>query len=499
MTLPSEVLRIFAKDLRLLRWPLVAWITFLALSVSRGLDVAPVLHEMLYPVAFVVPIMAAVIIALAVAGDPAQPGPTFWGVHQQRPLAVAGAKMVMALLLLAFMAIGHGAVLVSHGLSSGQVIALIIKAARDTGAWFLFAAALAACARDAKGWLLGAALAGVLAFLLSSVAGDHSGFLPIAPFTRTLASYLLAAVSVSAIAWAYRAHLTGIRAEVRTAMLVVIAALVLVTPRDSMAYQVDDRTLRPDSAMIIHTDRIASRIERGAVIVDVPVTYPDSSYVVGATTTWRLQLRDGSTVDLLPRNPRVRRTAKLLEPEENFALWGRGPVARILAFRYPLDSATLTRVVGNLSSVTLALHTDRLLMRRTATFPADVGGTVAHEGVRLHLEAAEDARFATSASSVWIPAGIDRRIPNTVAFASGPWLALVPTDGSAVRPLTGARNDHSAEMRTPSWVLPGNEIHGSAGSLIPAGAPMAGGGSVVAIAGDYAGRIAQAIRAPYKP
>jgi hypothetical protein len=96
------------------------------------------------------------------------------------------------------MAIGHGAVLVSHGLSSSQVIALVSKAARDTGTWFLFAVALAACARDAKGWLLGAALVGVLAFLLSSVAGDYSGFLPIAPFTRTLASYLLAAVSVTA-------------------------------------------------------------------------------------------------------------------------------------------------------------------------------------------------------------------------------------------------------------------------------------------------------------
>jgi hypothetical protein len=43
MTLPSEVLRILAKDLRVLRWPLVAWIAVLTLSVTRGLDVAPAL------------------------------------------------------------------------------------------------------------------------------------------------------------------------------------------------------------------------------------------------------------------------------------------------------------------------------------------------------------------------------------------------------------------------------------------------------------------------
>jgi hypothetical protein len=288
-------------------------------------------------------------------------------------------------------------------------------------------------------------------------------------------------------------------AEVRTAILVVIAALVLVTPRDSMAHPVDDRTLRSDSAIVVHTDRIASRIERGAVIVDVPVTYPDSSIVVGATTTWRLQLRDGSTVDLLPRNPRVRRTAKLLEPSQNFALWGRGPVARTIEFRHPLDSAMLSRVTGNLSSVTLTLQTDRLLMRRIASFSTRSGGTFAHQGARLHMSAVVDSQFALSFSYVRLPEGTDG-LPWTLSFASVPLLAVIPSDGSAALPLTATRPDNDSGMRSPYWVLPGNEMAGYAGTLIPARArTVAGDGTVVAIAGDFAGRVARSIQAPHTP
>ena len=51
------------------------------------------------------------------------------------------------------------------------------------------------------------------------------------PLSRASAAFLLAVVSVSILAWTYRTHLTGMPARARTAVLVVIAACVLITPQ----------------------------------------------------------------------------------------------------------------------------------------------------------------------------------------------------------------------------------------------------------------------------
>lgn len=231
MTLPSEVLRICAKDVRVLRWPLAVWATLLALSTTRGPGVLQTLREALSSIAILVPITAAIIIALAVAADPAVSGPTFWSVHRHRPAAVASAKGLLAMLLLACMVASHALVLSSHGLTPHQLIVLLAHAALETGAWFLFAAALAACARDAKGVLTGGALVGIIAFLLSTIASDHAGAMALWPLSRASAAFLLAVVSVSILAWTYRTHLTGMPARARTAALLVIAACVLITPQ----------------------------------------------------------------------------------------------------------------------------------------------------------------------------------------------------------------------------------------------------------------------------
>ncbi len=500
MTLPSEVLRICAKDVRVLRWPLAVWATLLAVSTTRGLGVLQTLRDALYPFAILLPITAAIIIALAVAADPAVSGPTFWGVHRQRPTAMASAKGLLAMMLLACMVASHALVLSSHGLTAHQLIVLVARAALETGAWLLFAAALAACARDAKGVLTGGAVVGVIAFLLSTIAADHAGAMAMWPLSRATGAALLAVVSVGVMAWTYRAHLTGMPARARTAALLVIAACVLITPRDSMARPVNGRTLQRDTALRIDTSRITARVEQRAVLVDVPATYPDSSIVVAATTSWRLHLRDGSVIDLWPRSVPVRRTAKLLQPDESLASWGRGAAQRVLQFRYPLDSATLARVEGNLVRVSLAMETDRLAMHRRGAFASRDGGTVAHHGVRLRLEpVAADGRFATSVSYVQIPTSTER-LPWTVAYASVPLLSWLPPDGSPARYLKAAEpRAGDSGMRSGSWVLPGNDMQGFAAALMPSDGTPTVGGTVVAIAADYAGRVTLPISAPARP
>ena len=379
-----------------------------------------------------------------------------WGIHRQRPLAVSLAKVAMASLLLVVMAAGHALVLSTHGLTSDQLIALVAAAARDTGAWFLFAAALAACARDARGWLTGGVLVGVLALLLSVIIADHRSVLE-------------------------------------------ACAMVLVTPRVSMARPVDDRTVRPDSATIIDTAGIESRIEHGAVVVNVPVTYPDSSLIVATTVGWRLQLRDGSTIDLLPNGVSVRRTAAQLKPEEHIASWGCGRVSRILKFRYPLDSATMLRVASSLACVSMQLQVERVAMRRVASMSAKEGGTLAYEGTRFHLDGVQDhARFETTFSHVDLPEA--RRTPWTVWFASIPIFVIMPADSGAMRMLEFELHSRNGDFfRRGGWVLPGNEMQGAAGMLSADGEPLADGGRIVAIAGAYAGRTDTAIRATSTP
>lgn len=274
MTLPSEVLRICAKDVRVLRWPLAVWATLLALSTTRGHGVLQPLREALASVAILVPITAAIIIALAVAADPAVSGPTFWRVHRHRPAAVASAKGLLAMLLLTCTVVSHALVLSSHGLTPNQFIVLLSRAALETGAWFLFAAALAACARDAKGVLTGGALVGIIALLLSTITADNAVAMAMWPLSRASAAFLLAGVSVGVMAWAYRAPLTGVPACARAAALLVIAASVLIT---SIARPVDGRTRQSDTALrneLVHYVTELVRTEGPRRSLSDPLTRP---------------------------------------------------------------------------------------------------------------------------------------------------------------------------------------------------------------------------------
>jgi hypothetical protein len=495
MTLPSEAVRILAKDLRVLRWPLTAWCGLLSLSIFRGLDVLPLLHEALFPIAWIVPMLAAALVAYAVTQDPPIEGPTFWGVHRQQPLAVAGAKAMLTFVLLVAMAGGHAIVLASHGLSPMQVMVLVADVARDAAAWLLFSAALAACARNAAGWLIGAALSATLAMLISTVAGNEFGVAPAWALTPLSAALTLTAISVMVLMWTYRAHLTGLRSGARNALLLVVPAGM--TMRSPGTHDpVTKITARSDAAMIVHTDRIVSRIDRRAVVVDMPVTYPDSSVISAVTVTWRLQLRDGSAIDLLPGGARVRRGAVLLQPEENVALWGRGPVTRMLEFRFPLDSATLARVDGNLTEVTMALEADRVTMRRIASFAAAEGGTVAFDRGRLRIGAVRpDGRFPMHTSSVWLPPGLST-LPWSATYIARPIVALQAGNDRDVRVLKPVDCNCRDGMQSGSWVLPGNEMRGHVADLVPVGSTAPVTGHVIALAGVYAGRIEQAIRAP---
>ncbi|MES3032461.1 MAG: hypothetical protein V4813_00540 [Gemmatimonadota bacterium] len=495
MTLPSEVVRVLAKDLRVLRWPLTAWCGLLALSIFRGLDVLPSLHEALFPIAWIVPMLAAALVGYAVTQDPPVEGPTFWGVHRQQPLAVAGAKAMLALVLLVAMAGGHALVLASHGLSPMQVTVLVADVARDAAAWLLFSAALAACARNAAGWLIGAALAATLAVLIPLVAGHEFGVPPTWALTPASAALSLTAISVMVLVWTYRAHLTGLRSGARNALLLVVPtgmAMRSPGPHDPVM----GHATQSDAAMIVHTDRVVSRIDRRAVVVEMPVTYPDSSVVSAVTVAWRLQLRDGSAIHLLPGGARVRRGTLLLQPEGNVALWGRGPVTRTLEFHFPLDSLTLAQVAGNLTEVTMALETDRVTMRRIASFAAAEGGTVAFDGGRLRIGAVgPDGRFPMHTSSVGTPPGVST-LPWSATYLARPILALQSGDARDVRVLKPVGAATRAGMRSGSWVLPGNEMRGHAAVLVPAGSTAPVTGNVIALAGVYAGRSERAIRAP---
>ncbi len=495
MTLPSEAVCILAKDMRVLRWPLAAWCGLLSLSIFRGLDVLPSLHEDLFPIAWIVPMLAAALVAYAVTQDPPVDGPTFWGVHRQQPLAVAGAKAMLTLVLLVAMAAGHAIVLASHGLSPLQVMVLATDVARDACAWLLFSAALAACARNAKGWLIGAALAATIAVLLWTVAGNEFGVAPIRALTPRSAALSLTAISVMVLVCTYRTHLTGLRSSARNALLLVAPAVMARTSPGTLD-PVTKITTRSDAGMIVRTDRIVSRIDRRAVVVEMPVTYPDSSVVSAVTVAWRLQLRDGSAIDLLPGGARVRRGAVLLTPEENVALWGRGPVTRMLKFRFPLDSATLARVDGNLTAVTVALETDRVTMRRIASFAAVEGGTVAFEGGRLRIGAVgPDGRLPMHASSVWMPPGLST-LPWSATYIARPLVALQSGNDRELRVLKPVDCNCRGGMLSGSWVLPGNEMRGHVAALVPVGRTAPVTGHVIALAGVYAGRIEQTIRAP---
>ncbi len=495
MTLPSEAVRILSKDLRVLRWPLTAWCALLSLSIFRGLDVMPSLHEALFPIAWTVPMLAAALVAYAVMQDSPVEGPTFWGVHRQQPLAVAGAKAMLTLVLLVAMAVGHAIVLASHGLSPMQVMVLVADVARDAAAWLLFSAALAACARTAAGWLIGAALAATLAMLISTVAGNEFGVAPVWALTPLSAALSLTAISVMVLVWTYRAHLTGLRSGARSALLLVMPAGMAMTSPGPID-PVTENTARPDAAMIMHTDRVVSRIDRRAVVVEMPVTYPDSSVVSAVTVAWRLQLRDGSAIDLLPRGARVFRGSVLLQPEEIVALWGRGPVTRMLEFRFPLDTATLARVDGNLTEVTMALETDRVTMRRIASFAAAEGGTVALNGVRLRIGAVgPGGGFPMHVSSVWMPQGLST-LPWSAMYIARPIVALQSGNDRDLRVLKPVDCNCRNGMLNGSWVLPGNEMRGGVAALVPAGSTAPVTGHVIALAGVYAGRIKQAIRAP---
>jgi hypothetical protein len=164
----DEVLHVAWKDLRALRWPLLAYVAFVVLGTAHvvmdgGQSFAPSLARLI-----LFNLLGMLIVAMLVQADsPARPG-AFWMTLPLRSGAVVGSKLLIMLgVLMVPPLIGQAVGLIVFDASVADLPRLLLQSAERYGYWLAFAALIAALTRDLRSF----AVVLVGATLLSTVAG----------------------------------------------------------------------------------------------------------------------------------------------------------------------------------------------------------------------------------------------------------------------------------------------------------------------------------------
>jgi hypothetical protein len=132
----GQVLHVLRKDLRVLRWGALLYVAVAALTVAAALLSWERWAPMLWVIALCM--LGALLVGQAVHNDSPSRVDSFWATRPLSASAVFGAKLLMALLVLALPAVGEWLHLRSHDISAGFATSL---AARPIAAYMVLLAA----------------------------------------------------------------------------------------------------------------------------------------------------------------------------------------------------------------------------------------------------------------------------------------------------------------------------------------------------------------------
>jgi hypothetical protein len=381
MTILAQVRHVFAKDVREARWSLLIYIGVVVAVTLRAIHKSLPDYTLL-----VVVIPGIVMVAIVTMSDsPTQPD-AFWASRPLHPLAVLGAKLLMAFaIVLGLPLVGQWIGLVRYDVGAQQLAVLMGKTAWAYASWLLIGMMVAALTRDMRSFLVSLI---ALPFLFLMVVQLKSGPIPVELSVRLEQILIAGAILGSALllAYVYRKRDRRVRAAAAVVALLIVVSLTATStsglPSAAAASPSVPRVrvhLELNPNQTFERDRIEV-----AVVAD---SAPRNERIVLSAGFLSTTLSDGSTLRL-PVTSGAAELTPFVVPEQQGITWFGLPtenVVRTAGFAAPISAEQRSALSSGIRSAGLDVQVETLEPSIAATIPLISGARSASRGREVRV------------------------------------------------------------------------------------------------------------------
>lgn len=471
----AQVRHLLFNDVRRLQWPLVAYAACVLLATVDALSFASRSPGWLGIMPFLVFGAGFFLVASAVQADSPYRPDAFWVSRPIQPVAVLGAKLVLAALVVALPVAGLTWTLVHIGFPSSEYGSTLGRASLDFATWLVAIMAIAAVTHDVRSFsnvfvgLMALSMLGALALLRRS--GSTVGLNE----TATLAASTLFHVGpLAVLTYVYLK-----RDAVRTARAfggALVAVWIVLSPfsipRGYPVVTVKE-TLRPAEAPQVSLVFDRPLPNDGPEMLRFHVSgkpWRDAARLVVSAKSLLVRARDGTTVNVM-RVPAL--VVPLQDPMPDGA-----SLRDLNAFSSSavyLGPGELRRLTSGIESIELVGTVEPYAVRIAATLPFTSGAQVQQGGTMYQVDSVQRDPVVSSAVATTVSV---RAEPRRLA-AENQWSLprLVLIDGEAHRAITTF--GHSSGTASGWIILPGMSVIRS-WTKVEARWPLAYAGSAMA-------------------
>ena len=386
----AQIRHVIAKDVREARWLLAAYVAIVLVTTVQAAHVSLGATFLSGSLALFLVMVGMVVVASLVQADSPMRADAFWATRPIDPKAVFLAKLVLATVVVAGVAlIGQYIAIASFDVPDREVPALLAQSGEGYALWLVSAMVIAALTRDLKSAFVAFAVLMVATLLVSAavpnraaiVTGGSTGWMLGA--LRTLP--LIAGIVLFAVLY----RLRDPRPRVRIGGVAIVAAVwygvPAVVPAVAHVPEVSAAE-RPALDMVVHDyDKIAERHQLWLTL-NAP-TAPDSVRITLVEPVVVLRLKSGDSV----RVALVNQAAAIswpLPPVKAGVQWLNDP----RTVRWPsqltvrLDGALRDSVAAGIATVTIEGRAVILTPRLIGALPLDQGASATHNGSRARID-----------------------------------------------------------------------------------------------------------------
>ena len=228
MTWLDQMRHVFVKDLREVRWPLLAYIVFVGLVTIGTTSRTPLGVSGLGELSYFVVIAGLLLTAAVILTDSPTRPDAFWAAQPLRPSAVLAAKVAFAVLLIVIGAVGQAIALRSFDIDAAQLPWMLARSAKLYAAWLLAAMVMAAVMPDLRSFVVWIVAVPLVLFLSGALLVGTTLHVPAVLVARL--DVLGVLLGFAMLAWLYETR--GARRGARAAgFLVALIALLTLGMR----------------------------------------------------------------------------------------------------------------------------------------------------------------------------------------------------------------------------------------------------------------------------
>lgn len=395
----AQVRHLFVNDVRRLRWMLVAYVACVAIATVAATSLPMGKMGWFQAPPLLVVLIGFVLVASAVQADsPCRPD-AFWMSRPIQPFAVLGAKLVLALLVVAVPVAAADWSLIHLGFASSEIWSALGHAATSFSDTLLLGMAIAAVTRDLRSFANTAVAVIVLGLVALVALYGRLGFIPGQPTAggtiHTAVFYLAPLVLLLFVYWRRDSvKMARIAGATALAGLFLFEPFTLAPDRPATQHDVADASADAPHLSVAFV-RVASNATAARLTFLVTGTaWRNAARLVITPDSVLVHVRDGSTVALRNQMPTI--VVKLPSTAPESLPWR--DVAPDWPTSMALSRGEVQALASGVSGIEIVGRAEGYALNVAAVLPFVSGPKTSRQGARLQLDSVQNDPYGASAA-----------------------------------------------------------------------------------------------------